>query len=503
MRGDRSPPRAAEGIVRNTVFALGMHLTSAAFTATLTLFLVRALSPDGYGVFALALGIGALATLPSDLGISASAARFIAEHRDDRRAVAAVIADALKLKLVIAGIVSVALFALSGPIAAAYGAPELLWPLRGIAVAVFGQSLMLLFGGAFIAQGRTSRNFRLVLGECAVELGASVALVLFWGGAAGAAFGRAVGYSVGVVLGLLMLMRLIRGAGGEGVGVRGTWMRQIAAYAGALAIIDWVYTSLTYVDVMIIGALLGTTAVGVFQAPLRLIAFPLYLGLAVASGVAPRLARHGTEPPDVRPFVAALRLLIVYQAAIVAVLLAWAEPIVDLLLGSGYGESVDVFRALAPFVFLAGLAPLISLGANYLGAARSRIPIAVAALVLNAALDLALIPLIGVVGAAIATSAGFALYVPGHLWVCRRLVPIPLRPILVTLVRSAFAAAALGGVLVVVGTSSLSPLDWALGSVGGMLAFVAVLLATKELSVSELRNPSILIGRHDPQQTAP
>lgn len=494
-REDGATSAPAEGITRNAFFALALHLTSAVFTATLTLLLARALSPEGYGLFALALGIGALATLPSDFGISSAASRFIAEHRGDRTAVAAVLADALKLKLVIAGATSAALVALAGPIASAYGTPELLWPLRGIALAVFGQSLMLLFGGAFIAQGRTSRNFKLVLGESAVEFGASVTLVLLGGGAAGAAFGRAVGYSFGAVLGLLILTRMLRGAGrGNTTSTRVSSMRRLAGYAGALALVDWIYTSLTYVDILIIGALLDSAAVGTFHAPLRLIALPLYVGLAVASGVAPRLARHATERPNVQAFLLALRLLIVFQAAVTAVLLVWAEPVIDLLLGSDYRESADVLRALAPFVFLAGLAPLVSLAATYLGAARSRIPIAIAALLVNAGLDVVLIPKYGVAGAGVATSVGFAIYVPAHFWVCRRHVDVPLRPIFATLARSVLAGAALAGALFVAGTSELSALGWVLGAVGGSLAFAAVLVVTRELTATDVRSARALVG---------
>src|SRR5215210_9420325 len=99
-------PRIAESIRRNAAFALAVQLTSAVFTATLTLVLVRTLSTQGYGIFALAVGVGAVATIPSDLGISASAARFIAEHRDDPGAVGSVLARALKLKVAISAAVS-------------------------------------------------------------------------------------------------------------------------------------------------------------------------------------------------------------------------------------------------------------------------------------------------------------------------------------------------------------------------------------------------------------
>ena len=49
------PNQAAEGIVRNAVFAGASKIAGAAFTAVLTIFLVRYLGPKEYGVFALAM----------------------------------------------------------------------------------------------------------------------------------------------------------------------------------------------------------------------------------------------------------------------------------------------------------------------------------------------------------------------------------------------------------------------------------------------------------------
>ena len=99
------PEHAGDSITRNTVFAAAVRLTGAAFTAILTIFLVRYLGPKEYGVFVLAMGVGDLMTVPLDLGISLSAARFIAERRRDPNAVAEVVSDAVRLKLVIGSVV--------------------------------------------------------------------------------------------------------------------------------------------------------------------------------------------------------------------------------------------------------------------------------------------------------------------------------------------------------------------------------------------------------------
>src|SRR3954453_14689150 len=88
-----------DSIKRNAVLSLTNRLTSSAFTAVLTLYLVRALGPDGYGTFALAVSVGTLAALLADFGVSTSASRFVAEHTGNADRQFAVIAHALRIKL--------------------------------------------------------------------------------------------------------------------------------------------------------------------------------------------------------------------------------------------------------------------------------------------------------------------------------------------------------------------------------------------------------------------
>jgi O-antigen/teichoic acid export membrane protein len=487
--GRREPDAALAGdsVARNAAFALAVQVTTAAFTAALTLYLVRALDPDGYGTFTLAVAIGSLLLLPSDFGISQSAARFVAEHRGDSAAVARVLADALKLKLAGSAIVSVALLVAAGPIANVYDEPDLAWPLRGIALALFGQSLMFLFHGSFVALGRVALNLRLVLSESALEASTSVALVALGGGAAGAAFGRAIGYLFGALVGLVLAVRLLRRSGVRGATVSpGRMTGAIAGYAGALLVVDAAYTVFGQLDALLIGAFLGTTAVGLYGAPSRFLVLLTYPGLAIANGVAPRLARRSGSAPDVGLLTGAVRYLIVFQAALVPPLLVWPEPIVRLLLGPGYDESVDVLRALTPYVFLSGTAALVSLAVNYLGEARRRVPIALATVAVHLGLDLALIPTVGIVGAAIASDVAFAIWVLGHFWILRRTLAAPVAPQAVTALRSLGAAAAASGALLAAGTDP-SAAGLVLGAAAGCVAFAAVLLATGEFTRSELR----------------
>jgi O-antigen/teichoic acid export membrane protein len=482
------PPEDTAGAVRSTAFALATQLTTAAFTAVLTLYLVRALEPHDFGLFSLSLGIAALLFLPADFGISQSAARFIAERRGDLPAIAGIFADALRLKLLAGVIASALLFAVAEPIAAAYDEPGLDWPLRWIAVSVFVETVFGFYRNSFIAMNRVPTTLRLVFSESVAEFSLSVALVALGLGAAGAAGGRAGGYAFGALVAAAVTVRLLGRRSHAIAGrLRSRSTRIIVGYAGALLLIDSVYAAIAQVDMLLVGALLGATSAGLFGAPLRFIVFLSYPGLATANGVAPRLARSRDRAPDVATFTTALRYLIVFQALVVAPIVVWAEPIVDLLLGPDYDESVDVMRALTPYVFLFGLAPLLSVGVNYLGEARRRIPIAVGTLAISGGLGYVLIQELELVGAAIATDLAYLLYVPGHLWVCTRLLDLRLRPLGLALVRGLLAGAAMAAVLLAFGTEDITPLEALAGGVLGLAAFGLVLRLTGEASADDVR----------------
>jgi O-antigen/teichoic acid export membrane protein len=320
--------------------------------------------------------------------------------------------------------------------------------------------------------------------ESVLETGAGVVLVLLGGGAAGAAFGRAIGYVVGAAFAMALATRLL----GRDIlprSLRGSIRtRAIAGYAGALLIVDSAYTLFGQIDILLIGAIRSVAEVGLFQAPLRLQAFLAYPGLAVATAVAPRIG--GTEDPDMARdrFQRALRGLILLDAAMAAPVVAWAEPLVRLGLGRSYAGSAPVLRALAPYVLLGGIAPMVSISLNYLGRARERVPIAVATVAINALIDALLIPRIGVVGGAVGTDVAFALYVTGHLVLCRRRLQLELRPLGITFLRAILAGAAATGVLALAGTHGAR---WVLGGIAGIVAFAAVVFLTREITVDELR----------------
>jgi len=420
-------PGAPESAARGTLMSLLAQLTTAAFTAALTLFLVRSLGAEGFGVLMIAVALASLLALPGDVGISNGTARFVAEARGDRRLAAQIVGAGLRLKLLVSVPLGAGLVAAAGPVAQAYGMPALEWPLRIVAVVLVAQGVMLYLVASFAALTRLRWQLRVFFAESVLETGASVVLVMSAGGATAAACGRAIGYVAAAGFALVLALRAL----GRGVlpRVRGTpgLTRRIARYGGALAIVDGAFALFSQVHILLLGALAGAAASGAFGAAMRLCVLLHYPGLAVANAVAPRVAAG--DPGGAARLQRALRLLLAVGIVEAVVVLVFAGPISTLLLGDGYAASADTLRALAPYVLLSAVAPLASLAVNYAGGAARRIPIALGTVVLSVALGLLLIPSLGVVGAAIAIDVAYLLYVPAHVWLCARLVGVDLRAI--------------------------------------------------------------------------
>jgi O-antigen/teichoic acid export membrane protein len=465
-----------------------MRAVSALFTAGLTLFLVRYLGPHNYGVYALALSVGGVVLLPADLGVTRSAARFIAERRDDMADVVGVIRQGIRLKAIGSGVVAVALVLTAEPIADAYGTASLKTALRIVALLIVVQGFMLFFTTTFEALGRNSVGFRLTTVESGVEFCAALGLVLAGAGVTGALAGRAIGYGFGAAVGAVFLLRIIsRGGPLRAASAITLTARRIARYAGTIFVIDAAFTAFGYIDVLLIGAFLDATAAGAFSAPLQLIVPAEYVSLALAAGIGPRLAGDREAEPDTEALRAALRIVLVFQFMVAVPLVVWAPSIVNIALGPDYGASVDVVRALGPFIVMMGVGPLIALSVDYLGEARRRIPLALAAVAVNALLDVILIPKIGIVAGAIGTDVAFLVFLTGHVVIIRKLINLPLRPLGLTLARVAVASLAMAAVLVAFGTGKLAIPQLVVGGVLAVTAYVAVLIATGELTPSHLR----------------
>jgi O-antigen/teichoic acid export membrane protein len=190
------------------------------------------------------------------------------------------------------------------------------------------------------------------------------------------------------------------------------------------------------------------------------------------------MAAADGEGRELGRLVAGSQLVAYMQFAMAPPLLLWSTPIATLVLGDTFERSGHVLLAFTPYVVLIGFGMLFSVTANYLGQARARVPIALTTAAINVVVDLILIPIVGVVGGAIGTDVAYAFYAPAHVWVCRRSAGFPIRPLLLACVRAAFAAAAMGGGMVLAVGTTPGAAGMVAGLAAGLPLFVLVVVVT-------------------------
>src|SRR3954466_6444857 len=148
--------------------------------------------------------------------------------------------------------------------------------------------------------------------------------------------------------------------------------------------------------------------------------------------------------------------MVLLEGVVLAPRIVWAEPMTRIVLGTDYLGSVDTLRALAPFALLTAVSPVLAGAANYLRAAARRVPIAIATVAVNAAIDVALLNKIGIIAAAIGTDVAYALYVAAHLRLCHDVAGLRVRPLVAPFLGSLAAAGAMALVLLAFGTGEIA-----------------------------------------------
>ena len=253
----------------------------------------------------------------------------------------------------------------------------MVWPLRGVAIALFGQSFVFFFALTFVAMRRAQWQFMLVFSGIRNRSDDDDRPCANCGRSDGCRVGRAVGYCFGALIGALFVLRVL----GRPRGRRARRRATICIFA-VMAGVDHKFIArarrfFSQLDVLLVGALLGASAAGIYAAPLKLAA--LLLLPRLGDGQRDRSDRcaflgSSTERRGAR---SGLRYLMILQTATAVTIFVWAEPLTHLLLGSQFEGSAAILRALTPYIFLSGIGPLATVSVNYLGEARRRVPIAV------------------------------------------------------------------------------------------------------------------------------
>ncbi|MGH3388120.1 MAG: polysaccharide biosynthesis C-terminal domain-containing protein [Actinomadura sp.] len=385
------------GRARQVVHTLATYAATRVLLGGLIgVIISRVLGPEGRGDYALVLAIATIAGAVGRLSIEHAHVSLWSTVPDR----AAIAANSLLLGPAL-GILA-ALAILAAP--AALG-PEVL-PVPSLGVLAVALATVpctttgLYLTGVLLLRGQVQWvNWSALLGA-AFHCGSLAALAA--AGRLSVAWAVAL-WAVGTMLPLAVLVPAVRpglGAGDLPLARRALGMG-LRYHTGVLALF-----LLFRVDVLILGALRPAADVGLYALAVALAELTRVAADSVAQ-VTMAGQLDGDRDAAAACTFQALRVAALLSLGSVAVLCAVAPLLIPLIFGSAFSPSVAPLLALAPGMWALGMARPVSAFLLRLDRPVLMSSMSLAALAVNVGLNLALIPRFGVVGCAVAASAGY------------------------------------------------------------------------------------------------
>lgn len=377
-----------------------------------TVWMARQLGPAAFGLVTFAQAVLGYLLLAGEFGLSIHGVREMAVHPHSR-------ARTWRTVVALRTVLTTSLVAVALAITFAVPAAETTRLVMSCTLLV-ALPLALVPDWAFRAVGRMDLAALVGALQPAVLLVGAIALVHAPDDVLWVPLLRLIAAVVAATLGVVLLLRLRHGepAGSRAEPVSswrdtlsGPHARTALASGGVLLLANLAVLAYNSGDSLLLKWFLGDSAVGLYSSAYRVIQVPLAAFNAVTFAAFPLLARMASgDASEARRLTGRLMSMALVAGVLAALGIAWfAGPVVRALFGTEYLESAAVLRVLA---FVVPLDFVVStLGTAHVAAGRER-PLAWcagSAAVLNLIANMALIPRLGLLGAAWATIGTYVL----------------------------------------------------------------------------------------------
>jgi O-antigen/teichoic acid export membrane protein len=396
-------PRAHDGrrirLGSGTAWVVAVQLIAAASTILISAIVARWLGPDGKGVLSLLQQSVTLLAVLGELGLGIAAIYYVSKGDVHPGTV-------LGNALVLLGVVSVVAFGglvvlLRTPLAVV----EVTWAHVFVGLALFAATLLLSWSGSIVTSVEGTRGAaRASVAASLVTLG-----VVYWLWVSlrltplGVLVASTIGAVLGIAVGLVPARRALAPIRARMTVFRSMFHYSLRLHAASAA--DLVHFRQ---DLLLLGWLAGTSAVGVYSVALSLAEIASRLPSAIGTAIQAQASRVSEE--SALDFSArALRLTAVVSVATTGALSLVAAFAVPLIFGPSFVPAVGVVYLMVPRMLANALVWPVTSYQSARGVVYWKIGVLTA--LANAALNVVLIPALDYHGAAIAASASNLLLV--------------------------------------------------------------------------------------------
>lgn len=420
---ERAPLGAAMlSLARQTVvYGLSGVLLQAVGVVTLPIF-THTFSTRQYGVIGLALVANALVYIVVDLGLGSAAQRSYFDLADQQQSERrSVLLTATASETALACGVGAVLVVLRDPLSTLlFGSSQFHLLIVLIGINLPCTAVMLLTREAMRLTVRPWRYFGSALlagvGATAASL---IAVFVLHAGVAGLLWGQVIGTAASALFGLATC----RGA------IGGRWsvseLRAMLRYGLPLVPAAFAAWGLTFADRFMLRGLSSTAQVGIYTAANQIAGPLLFVVSAFSLAFLPYILSLFADDPELEKVTRAQTLvyLTIALATVAVCLSAFSRELVSLLAPSPYGAAYESIPLLAAGGVAFGINAVTLVGITYRRATHWFAIYTAVVVLVNVALNFAVIPLAGQVGAAAAQAAALSLLAGLYYHRAQRLYP--------------------------------------------------------------------------------
>ena len=369
----------------------------------------RMLTPYEFGILNLALPIQYMVIILSSSGIAPAIAKFVSEYevKKDFEKRDLVISSSLVFYTLV-GLALGIVFYLASPYIGQhiFNEERVIVPLQIASIALPFGMLVAVYTGIF--QG--FKKIEYMGGTLVIEQGLRVFFAVLFVSFGLTAVNAILGSTLGFIAVLPVAYLIFRKMGLRVSGYSFSEFKRIFRFSLPISATALSAFVLAYIDILLLGYFLSAREVGIYSAAAptsrMVMAFSTALYAVMLPSVSETVAKK--DRPQLKEYVTyayKLSLVILLPLTIVSILLS--GPIITLLFGSQYAGAAGPFEILVIGTAFLGIFTLNS--GIFQGAGRPGVPMAilVSTAVLDGLLNIMLIPRLGIIGAATASTLSF------------------------------------------------------------------------------------------------
>ncbi len=399
--------------VKKFAFDIGWVVVGSVITLLigflLSIVLARWLGAADLGLYRMVLTIYGIATLAGTFGIPAALVKYVAEYEDDKDRLSQTITSGLISSVIFGVVTGILLYALSGTLASVFHMPELTHLLRILAF-VFPISSILQITMALLNGLREMKTYAfLVILQNFLMILFVVAFVRLGFGVEGTVFGLILSVAGACIGGLYLSRKFLR------LNLQNLIhnSRKLVFFGSQLFGANAVNVIANHADIMIIGYFLATADIGYYSIAISLSMFLTLIPSAIQTITYPATSRYWSQDNH-----QALRKMIDKSMKYSACILLpvglgvgfFSREIVTAIYGGGFIYAASPLVVLLVARVIRG-STIIPIGGSFSAVGRPDIALKTTALSagLNVGLNILLIPRMGILGAAVATTVSLLL----------------------------------------------------------------------------------------------